>query len=415
MSQDSRQWKIRPLVSTFASAFVLAAASSLATAQCPIPDNLDGGPCCERTELRLPEFPRFSHRALDICFRGCDFNSADVVAEWSAPVPARRGPVGPVCGLYLSSLTISDPSGNAVWRGRMRLTYSRTWLESGAGTRFQVWRFLVNSDMVPSLSGVTNPCGVPNCAAAFGNRVRYTGYVDYAQDCVTGEFSTAWMLNHDCGRLEHLAGFPRAGNFHPGLSFTFVGPSGSFAISPAGPVENGGTNVEVLRRVELPSATSATGACIYEEPLRSAFAESVRQFCLCGGGSGATRQYNLSTLRGHSFCGTIFDSSSSILPGLVSKGIGSWTDPNTYPGVEYLRWNIGSYVYTDRCTDVTRREVFYGVSTFRGFDAFQLLTAGPGVDLPETFVDQGNSIRFPGNTTTANVTYVSDHIINFNF
>ena len=147
----------------------------------------------------------------------------------------------------------------------------------------------------------------------------------------------------------------------------------------------------------------------------AAFAESIRQFCVCGGGAGAARQYNFSTLRGHSFCGTIFDSTSSILPGLISKGIGNWTDPSTYPGVEYVRWNVGSYVYTDRCTDVTQREVFYGVTTFRGFDAFQLLTVGAGVDLPETFVDQGNSIRFPGNTTIANVPYVSDYIINFNF
>ncbi len=412
------RWKktvVLPFLAAAAFALAVVVAPRAASAQCPLPDNLDGGPCCERTDLRLPDFPRFEHRALDICFRGCDFASEDVRAAWSAPVPARRGPVGPVCGLYLSSVSVTDPSGSVTWRGRMRLTYSRTWIESGAGTRFQVWRFLANGDVAPSSDASSNPCGVPACAAAFRNRVHFTGYVDWALDCVTGEFSNAWMLNHDCGRLGHLNGFPRAGNFHRGHSFTLVGPSAGFSISPAGPVENGGTNLEVLRRVELPSPASATGACIYEEPLRSAFAETVRQFCLCGGGAGATRQYNFSTLRGHSICGTIFDSTSTILPGLISKGIGNWTDPSVYPGVEYVRWNVGSYVYTDRCTDVTRREVFYGVTTFRGFDAFQLLTGGGGADLPETFLDQANALRFPANATVANVPYVSDHVINFNF
>jgi hypothetical protein len=170
-----KPWKLRALVPSFALLLVFSAAPS-ASAQCPLPDNLDGGPCCERTELRLPDFPRFEHRALDICFRGCDFASTDVRASWTAPIPARRGLIGPVCGLYVSSLTLTDPSGSVTWRGRMRLTYSRTWIESATNTRYQVWRFLVNSDMAPSSAGVSSPCGVPNCAAAFGNRVRFTGY-----------------------------------------------------------------------------------------------------------------------------------------------------------------------------------------------------------------------------------------------
>ena len=36
------------------------------------------------------------------------------------------------------------------------------------------------------------PCPVPSCAAAFNGRVHYRGYIDYALDCATNQFSIAW-------------------------------------------------------------------------------------------------------------------------------------------------------------------------------------------------------------------------------
>jgi hypothetical protein len=87
--------------------------------------------------------------------------------------------------------------------------------------------------------------------------------------------------------------------------------------------------------------------------------------------------------------------------------------PGTYPGVERLRWNAGGYDYGDPCIGVLDREVFFGVTTLDGYDAFQLLTVGPGLPLPKTFIDQANSLRTDG-STVMNVPYVSDHILNLN-
>ena len=93
-------------------------------------------------------------------------------------------------------------------------------------------------------------------------------------------------------------------------------------------------------------------------------------------------------------------------------GIGSWTIPGAYPGVEDLRWSAGSYDYTDPCTGAVRPEVFFGVTTLGGYPATQVL-GGPGLPLPLCFIDQANSIR-RGGGTLMNVAYLSDHILNLN-
>ena len=51
---------------------VVAAAASSAVAQCPIPDGLDGGPCCTVADESLPTFPRIETSAIGFCFLDCD-------------------------------------------------------------------------------------------------------------------------------------------------------------------------------------------------------------------------------------------------------------------------------------------------------------------------------------------------------
>jgi hypothetical protein len=100
------------------------------------------------------------------------------------------------------------------------------------------------------------------------------------------------------------------------------------------------------------------------------------------------------------------------LPGFVSMGIGSWTIPGTFPGVEAVRWNAANYNYFDVCNGATTVEVFYGVTTVGGYAATQLLNFGPAGPLPPTFIDQSNSLIPPG--LIMNVPYVSDHFLNLN-
>src|SRR5699024_6516570 len=82
------------------------------------------------------------------------------------------------------------------------------------------------------------------------------------------QWSHSWMLNHEADFVDHAPGFPRAGTFHPGRSYTFVAPSFGFVPSTSIQTEPAivfGTQ-ETVRRVNLPTER-VPGSCEYEEPL----------------------------------------------------------------------------------------------------------------------------------------------------
>src|SRR6185436_11117310 len=164
-------------------------------------------------------YPKVTQGALDICWRDCG-------AAFSGPCTARWTPLkilgttGSDCGYHTARLEIFSPAAVLTWSGNMRLLYSRTWLETDpAGTPIQVRRYLANGDLRPTTAAGPIPCPVPPCAPAFGNRVKFTGYIDYASSCnAAGGLQIAWMLSHVCDFIDHAPGFPRAGVFHPGQS-----------------------------------------------------------------------------------------------------------------------------------------------------------------------------------------------------
>ncbi|MFO0985570.1 MAG: hypothetical protein U1E76_28190 [Planctomycetota bacterium] len=243
--------------------------------------------------------------------------------------------------------------------------------------------------------------------------MRFTGYLDYAMDCATSAFSHAWMLSHVCDFLDHDPAFPRGGVFHPDRAYTFLGPAAGFVPGPLQPVEFGALTFEALRRTDVPPV-GAVGPvnCVYEELVVTGSIDPLQQFCLCSP-AGATPQWAQANLLAGGGCGTKVQT----IPGtesFLSMGIGSWTSPTQYPGPEALRWNYGLYDTLDICVGFPNREVFFGVTTFKGFPAFQIIAGGVGAALPPTFVDQGNSKRFPGGGLIKNVPFRSDRVLNLN-
>jgi hypothetical protein len=380
-----------------------------ATAQCPIPDNLDGGPCCAQTQVVAPRLPNFKQDSLQICWLTCNVEALSTcTAVWSSPTPAED------CRNYAKRLRIKDAAGVVKWNGRIKLRYSRTWIETDpAGVKHQVWRYLANGDLRPTTAAGAAPCPVPPCTAPNGNKARYTGYVDYALDCSGGFQEFAWMLNHECDFVDHNPAFPRGGVFHPDRSYTWVGPAAGFAVGALQPIEAGGGTFEAVRRIgRLPGST--IDVCEYEERIQSGLSPQ-QQLCLCGV-PGAPPQHEIATLDIAGVCGTsVTTPGGPFLPGYISKGIGMWTVPGTFPGLEVLKWTCGNYDYLDPCIGVVRNEVFFGVATHRGWIAEQLLsTPVGGLPLPFIFVDQGNSLQ--GNLgTTMNRPYRSNHILNLNY
>lgn len=279
-----------------------------------------------------------------------------------------------------------------------------------------MWRFLANGDLRPTAAAGPIPCPVPPCSPAFGNRVKFTGYIDYAQSCAAaGGLQIAWMLTHACDFIDHAPGFPRAGAFHPGLSYSFVGPGAGFVPAPVIAVEGTpGSPFEAVRRMQYPPpGTTGPIQCEFEERFFHSLLP-IAMNCLCAAGPPFAPQWLIGNLSGVGACGTaIATPGGPFLPGYLSMAVGSWTLPGMYPGVEDLRWNAGNYDYTDPCTGVVQPEVFYGVTTLGGYPAVQVNTGAPGLPLPPIFIDQANSVIANG-PPIMNVPYVSDRILNLN-
>ena len=403
----------------FSSTVLLAAVAAIAwggrlSAQCPIPDGLDGGPCCALATENAPN-SKITQDSLNICWNDCGIDFiGPVVATWT---PQKiLSTTGPDCGIRRNTLNIRTPGGMLLWTGTMRLQYSRTWLEMPPGGMppLQVWRYLVNGNLRASALVAPPPCPLPPCAPAFGGSVKFTGYIDYARSCLPGGMTqVAWMLTHACDMIDHAPGFPRAGIFHPGRSYTFVGPMAGFVPAPVVATEGTPFSAfEAVRRLQFPApGTAGPIQCEFEEPFSHAL--TVTPLCLCATGPTFSAQWVLGSLAGGGTCGTTIGTPGGpFLPGFLSMGIGSWTLGGIYPGMEDLRWNVGGYDYTDPCTGVVMPEVFYGVTTLGGYPAMQVTTMGPLMPLPLTFIDQSNSLGGIG--TVMNIPYVSDHVLNLN-
>ncbi len=410
------------------SKYVLAAFVGLLTwsgvtaAQCPTPDGLDGGPCCAQANINIPAFPNFVQPALEICWQNCNVSGVlPYVARWTN-LPFTGGTVGggtmAPCGEQLARLELRS-AGVLHWTGTMRLQYSRTWMEAGpGGFPIQVWRFLVNGDLRQVLSTIPAPCPAPPCAPAHGGAVKFSGYLDQAQSCVIvpATYQRAWMLTHACDAIDHVPGLPRGGVFHPDRTYSFVGPAAGFVPGPLQPLEGTpGSPLEAMRSRILPVGPPPPSVALCNVEERAFFNLTPGpQFCMCVGGP--TAQFLLGNLNVFGGCGsTVTTPGGPFLPGFLSMGIGTWTAPGTYPGVEAVRWTAGNYDWTDACTGAVNNEVFFGVTTVGGFPATQVV-APPLVPapLPPTFIDQSNSLRPPGVGVVLNMPYVSDHFLNLN-
>ncbi len=291
---------------------ILPLVSAPALAQCPMPDGLDGGPCCTIAQANLPVFPVMKQQSLDICWLDCNVEAViPCRARFKKPSGLVNQPTS--CGRYRSRLRLTA-GGVKKWGGKVNMTYSRTWLETdSAGIQYQVWRMLIHAQLRPTAAAGAPPCPVPPCANQFG-KVRFTGYIDYAQECGTGAWSIAWMLTHSCDFFDHVVGFPRGGVFHE-RAYSFVGPAAGFAVGPIQPVAIGTTTVGAVRRLNIPPVGGITDTtCEFEEPIQANLIPSV-ETCFCGAAGPA--QYRLSQLFLTGTCGTQLSTTS-----YVSMGIG---------------------------------------------------------------------------------------------
>lgn len=396
--------------------------------QCPMPDGFDGNNDCIGVfpTVTLPEFPPMEVESTLICWKDCSVETqVPVIARWGRLRPATKGRIPALCSVYLSRLDLVDPaSGDVAWTGAVSTFYARTWVENdGDGRQYQVWRFLTNGNMRALAAAGAAPCPVPACAASFGGRVHFFGHLDVAEECASGQRFLAFSFDHDCDEYHHRAGYARAGTFHPDRSFTFVGPSAGFVPDPVMPNPSIGLpSFGSYRNSDLVSKVTATpprgDICLFEEGLFQGLNQATGdEFCTCAGPGGGPAQYSKYWFGGGTASRDLVTAIEFPTPDAykISKSIGSWTLPGTFPGVEQLRIDHALCDVEQECPQTfVGTQWFFGVRTDGGFAGSDLTRFGVGVPLDPEYVDMGNAKVYPGFATTTNVRYVSDIIIAIN-
>lgn len=356
------------------------------------PDGLDG-PCCDQTFTVLPALPDVSVVSRYICWQGCQGGLNGAVKVTFEPNPT------PACGILIADVTVTNlPCSFTAWTGSLVMTYSRTWAEAsvvGDPPDLQVYRFILNGDMTPSAALVTgfggNECVVAPCQATYGS-FHVQGYIDFAMDCDTGDFSVAYAFDHDCDSFEHDNTLTcRPGTFHPFVSYTWVGPSAGFVIDTTTPAASGSATVGAMRNSDFTMPLPLI--CQNEQPLTSALIGSDLAYCPC---SSAAFQYKPQRLLTSSSCGSTSETVPvDVWPGLVGKAIGFWTDPTVYPGRETVHIERGFADYFDSCEADDFRPYFIGVQTQGGFETYDILFTGDTVEVSDQLLDLTNA-TWPG-------------------
>jgi len=398
------------LTNLAALALTLAGFTGRASAQCFTPDGLD--PVlpvnCFPAVLNATDYA-FGQKTLGICWRQCGIDAtANYRGLWSQLTPSSSLPGTVDCGWYNARLQLFQ-GVNLRWSGSFNVMYSRTWYEGNSATPTQVWRYLVNGDMIPA-SLAAGPCAVPPCSTGSNARVRFSGYIDYAVDCLTGVRSNAWMITHGCDAVDHAPGYPRAGVFHPDRYYTFVGPSVGFVPGIVPTIEAGVATQESVRRWDRMPGTTGGATCQHDEPLAFTNFLPFGTTCLCSAGGPMWYEADIS---GAGVGGTTFSTIAGSAA-YKSVSIGSWTLAGVYPGIEEVRWTTSDLLWTEGCTTITSFDPFYGVTTAGGDPAWQIDVTGVVTPLGSIFIDHANSIRPGPNTPVRNVPFRSYHILNLN-
>jgi hypothetical protein len=394
---------------TFLSAAAALALAALpARAQCG-PDGLDGGPCCAPAGVVLPQIPGLTQDMRWLCFDTCQPTVNNLYCvQVGTPIPVKQGGVA-VCGAYTIRFKASVcGTPTVLWNGLTRAHYSRTWLEStSAGTVLQVWRFLVNGDFAPTANVPMSPCDRPACLGTY-NRIYFTGYIDYAFDCATGNWEFAFGLTHECDGIHHDPSSWRpapATGLHPTRSFTMVSPGAAFVAASTAPIQSDGPIFQQAMRWN--NWALSPNICTFEEPCQGNFFAQ-NQFCMCLPAV-ATPQYISSFVNAMSVCGSSVNPSP--LGMFLQKRIGGWTNPGAFPGNEFLLFDIGWLDYTNACTGLFSNEWFEGVETIDGYPAFDFT----GGTLGRQFEDVESCNQSPTSMAIKiGAPHVPYYVLNFN-
>jgi hypothetical protein len=406
---------MRSFVTALLALLVTCGLARQAGAQC-FPDNFDSAICCTPVTPNIPSIPFMQQNGRFICFRNCGVQvNAQICSIYGPMLPAMQG-LNIVCNVFTMRFQVKSCGPNQVlWSGNLRLHYSRNWQELGPspGVVRTVWRFMANGDLVPTSALPAIPNVKPPCSATnvFG-KAYFAGYFDFAYDCSSNTWSSAYALQHECDFASHGTGSARPlASSHPTRSYVFVGPAAGFVASSVNPATSGGLTFDAVRRNNWPTLPNI---CLAEEPLGAGGTLlPVRPYCECVTSS-TINQFNDTVLQGGGQCGTTFNTLAPPIGPIpfTQKSIGAWTIAGTFPEQKTLFFTNGTMLHNDGCTATTSTQYFEGVETINNNSA--MLSVGfNGVAFGGTFLDLASSNGVGGATLTG-APHVVWYLLNLN-
>lgn len=312
--------------------------------------------CCLPTQPILPPFPGFFLPGRGGCILDCAVES-----QWSASM-FMAPPMPIFCDLYVTQMAISSTSTPTV-TSLLVMKYARTWTETYTGGMRQVWRFLVNTDLLynPVGAGPT-PCPVPPCSGlslGFQLPVHFIGNVDYAQDCSNGNWSVMWTLTHHCGAFMHAPSTQRplpTPFDHANRAYAFAGPA-PFTFGPTSQMI-GFLSADTTRTTTIDlRANPPIWLCYPEDAVVGSLSGGSVTPCPCSSSSSSGTMWNSFAIGCSIFCqGNVVSTfipipSPPLLPqgmGLLQLGTFSGA-AGSFPGTREVEAWVGIAASPDPC------------------------------------------------------------------
>jgi hypothetical protein len=146
--------------------------------------------------------------------------------------------------------------------------------------------------------------------------------------------------------------------------------------------------------------------CMFEEPCQGNLVAQ-NQFCFCS--TAGANQFISTFVTAQGACGSSVNP-SPIGP-FLQKRIGGWTAAATYPGPEFLLFDIGYLAHVNACSGAISQQWFEGAETIGGYPAVDFT----GIALGRQFEDLESCNRSPTNITTQiGAPHVPYYVLNFN-
>ena len=338
---------------------LLAMAASGQVLICNIGDDGFDVGCCNAPQPNLPVFPSVTSSARWGCLLNCQFEN-DFMASLTLGAPQFVTCDQALISIGVTPLAAVGPS----FSGFLVAKYARTWTRPSSsplgGPGAQVWRFLLNGDVVfqPNPTGAVG-CPVPSCAGATTANVpvHLWGSIDYICTPPTPISPGGWEirldLTHGPGCLQHApwSARPLAGPAgHPERSYHLLAPS-TFIFGPH-PAPAGGIAGDSVRDALVTPSSAVFYQCFGEADVVQGSLSTVTQNCLCTSVVPVTGPWHHQDLNVSVACGPALTLgvSSVSLPGfitptgLVALTLGSYGTPAGGPGEDLtIYWGVFQY------------------------------------------------------------------------